>query len=189
MRVFISGGCKNGKSYFAQRLAKAQDNCGDLYYIATMKPVDEEDDERIERHKSERAGWGFSTVEHPVNIENILGKCNVYGSFILDSITALLANEMFGRDGGGGNIDLAGGKTLNGLLQVVNNIKNIVIVSDYIYSDAVFYDKTTERYRQTLAKIDRIVANKCDAVAEAAYSNLLIHKGGKMFGDLYEKIL
>ena len=43
MKIFISGGCKNGKSYFAQSLAKA--TCrgvgGPLYYIATMIPCDE----------------------------------------------------------------------------------------------------------------------------------------------------
>ena len=63
MRIFISGGCKNGKSYYAQHLAKAQQT-NFLYYIATMQPVDSEDDERIIRHKQERDDWGFTTIEH-----------------------------------------------------------------------------------------------------------------------------
>ena len=71
MRIFISGGCKNGKSYYAQRLAKAQCIGNGLYYIATMKPVDAEDDERIARHRRERDGFGFTTVEQPFDIENI----------------------------------------------------------------------------------------------------------------------
>ena len=43
MNVFISGGCKNGKSFYAQRLARRQaDETGSpLYYIATMIPHDE----------------------------------------------------------------------------------------------------------------------------------------------------
>jgi len=98
MRIFISGGCKNGKSYYAQHLAQAQKTelkNNSLYYIATMKPIDREDDERIERHRQERKGWGFTTVEQAIDIENILNKCDIRGSFLLDSLTALLANEMF----------------------------------------------------------------------------------------------
>jgi len=181
MRIFISGGCKNGKSYYAQRLAKAQENGGYLYYVATMKPVDEEDEERIKRHKSERAGWGFSTVEQPAGIEDILKKCNVRGSFLIDSVTALLANEMFENAGG---VKRPGGETLSGLLQVIDNINDIVIVSDYIYSDAVVYDPLTELYRKTLAKIDLAVSKKCDAVVEISYSNLIVHKGDMMLGKL-----
>lgn len=60
MNIFISGGCKNGKSYYAQRRAKDMaENAGvPLYYIATMIPHDEEDRIRIRRHLSERDGWG-----------------------------------------------------------------------------------------------------------------------------------
>lgn len=38
MSTFISGGCKNGKSYYAQRIVKAAGT--PLYYIATMIPHD-----------------------------------------------------------------------------------------------------------------------------------------------------
>ena len=39
MNVFISGGCKNGKSFYAQCLARRQaDEAGSpLYYIATKR--------------------------------------------------------------------------------------------------------------------------------------------------------
>ena len=65
MNVFISGGCKNGKSFYAQRLARRQaDEAGSpLYYIATMIPHDEEDHARIRRHLTERDGWGVTTLE------------------------------------------------------------------------------------------------------------------------------
>lgn len=49
MNIFISGGCKNGKSYHAQELARdmARENSLPLYYLATMIPTDEEDRARI----------------------------------------------------------------------------------------------------------------------------------------------
>lgn len=65
MNIFISGGCKNGKSYHAQELARDMAVQGGLplYYLATMIPHDDEDRARIRRHLSERDGWGFETVE------------------------------------------------------------------------------------------------------------------------------
>ena len=179
MKIFISGGCKNGKSYYAQRLAKAQQT-GPLYYVATMKPADSEDDDRIIRHKEERGGWGFTTVEQPVDIENILKKCCRCGSFLLDSLTALLANEMFPPPDWKINEDAAK-KIICGLSQITNNIGNIVIVSDYIYSDACIYDEFTEKYRRALAKTDRAAAEACDVVLEVAYTSVTIHKGREIF--------
>lgn len=45
MNIFISGGCKNGKSYHAQELARsmAQESNLPLYYLATMIPRDDFD--------------------------------------------------------------------------------------------------------------------------------------------------
>jgi adenosylcobinamide kinase/adenosylcobinamide-phosphate guanylyltransferase len=186
MKIFISGGCKNGKSYHAQRLAKAlcaTQQVGSLYYIATMKPVDAEDDERIVRHRQERKGWGFQTVEQPYDIEKILDKCDCGSSFLLDSLTALLANEMFLPDG---NVnEHVAVKITDGLRLVTNAVKNIVIVSDFIYSDAQIYDQLTEKYRESLAQIDRVAAIHCDIVLEIVYTNVIIHKGNKH----YEKII
>ena len=186
MRIFISGGCKNGKSYYAHNLAKAQ-QLRSLYYIATMKSVDAEDDERIRRHRLDREGLGFITIEQAVDIEKITCNCDCEGSFLLDSLTALLANEMFHSDGTVN--DSAAEKITKGLVQLTNNIKDIVMVSDYIYSDAFLYDPLTEKYRRALADIDRSAAEVCDVVLEIVYANVIVHKGGEIFGELYEKIL
>ena len=193
MKIFISGGCKNGKSRYAQYLAQAQQPAlngypekTSLYYIATMRPVDSEDHERIRRHRNDRGGRGFATVEQPVDIENILQKCDKDGSFLLDSLTAVLANEMFLPDRSVN--ENAAEKIKNGLSRIMNNIENIVTVSDYIYSDAFIYDELTEKYRKSLAEIDRMAAKNCDVVLEVAYTNVIVHKGKEAFGEVYDKI-
>ena len=175
MRVFISGGCKNGKSTFAQKLAKNHAKTGRLYYVATMISSDSEDDERIRRHQQEREGWGFTTVEQPKNIEEILTKCDKSGTFLLDSLTALLANEMFSQDSGFD--EKASERVRAGLARVLGNIKNIVVVSDYIYSEAFIFDPLTETYRQSLAALDRLAADKCDIVIEVTASQIYVQKG------------
>ena len=183
MRIFISGGCKSGKSIYAQRLAKSQ-NADLLYYIATMNAADGEDQERIIKHQAERAGWGFITQEQPCNIANILTSCNRQGSFLLDSLTALLANEMFPP---AGEVDEnAPQRVATELTLVLQQIERIVIVSDYIYADALLFDPLTTLYRQSLAELDRVAAQYCDVVLEAAYTQVIVHKGADIFSQVQE---
>lgn len=181
MRIFISGGCKNGKSWLAQRYARDQGPL--MYYIATMRPSDDEDRERIQRHQKDRDGWGFLTVERQSDILSVLSECDCSGSFLLDSTTALLANEMFCPDGVI-NRD-AHIKTGKELAELLANIRNIVIVSDFIYSDAHIYDELTESYRKGLAYIDRVLVKACDIVLEVTAGNVICHKLNAEGGTRY----
>ena len=175
MKVFFSGGCKNGKSTLAERTIKTLSAGGPLYYIATMIPHDEEDRERIRRHVSSRAGLGFITLEQGVDVCDCLRSADPNGSFLLDSVTALLSNEMWPK---GGYVPNAGEKTANDLRELVQRVNNIVFVSDFIYADAGRYDSYTEVYRRALALCDRTLAEICDTVVEVFSTNPVIYKGG-----------
>jgi len=179
LKVFISGGCKSGKSLYAQRLSQKMQKPGaPLYYLATMIPTDNEDDERIARHQKEREGCGFETVEVGCDITAAVKQCDKQGIFLLDSVTALLANEMFGPDGR--VMPDAFIKVAAQLTEVLNSINDIVIVSDYIYSDAIVYDDLTEAYRRGLAYIDKQAARLCDVVLEFCGGNSIAHKGAEL---------
>lgn len=206
MNVFVSGGCKNGKSYFAQRLAKemAEEKNLPLYYVATMRPTDEEDKARIRRHIEDRDGWGFVTIEQAEDICKALKQCGtaenreaesianrrcerargeaeaesaqVQGVFLLDSVTALLSNEMFAADGS--IHPEAGAKVAEDLKRFAELTGNTVFVSDYIYSESRLFDELTEKYRESLALCDRTLAAACEQVYEVTYSIAKSHKNG-----------
>ena len=179
MRIFISGGSRSGKSDHAQYLAKSQPACGPLYYVATMLPADGEDRARIARHKERRRGWGFVTIEQPADVGGILGKSDPGGSFLLDSLTALLANEMFLPDG---SVQTeAAAKITGALTRLAGEIGHIVLVSDYIYGDAALYDPLTEAYRRSLAEIDRAAVAICDVVLEMTCGIAVAHKGKALY--------
>ena len=122
MIILLTGGCKNGKSSLAQKLSVflSKRKSGRLYYVATMKSTGEEDDERIRKHVEDRKGLGFTTIEIQEKIHRLPMKaekidtrpketeknaCRANGAetvesesartYLIDSITALLANEMF----------------------------------------------------------------------------------------------
>ena len=183
MNWFISGGCKNGKSHFAQNIARemaAESPARPLYYLATMIPHDVEDEERIARHLREREGLGFETIERGYDVSGclkgrtVLGKpVDPQGVFLLDSVTALLSNEMF-PDGG---VDLKAPQRLaEELVGFARRTGSVVFVSDYIYSDAMIYDELVEAYRRGLALIDRTLAATCDRVAEVAFGFIKLRK-------------
>ena len=54
MTYFLSGGSKSGKSMLAQQISKSLP--APHYYLATLRPTDEEDRAIVRRHLQERDG-------------------------------------------------------------------------------------------------------------------------------------
>lgn len=97
MNYFLSGGAKTENPRW--RSGSSAPSPGPHYYLATMIPHDDEDLLRIRRHIDDRAGLGFATVECGTDILSALGRMDHGGAVLLDSVTALLSNEMFRADG------------------------------------------------------------------------------------------
>lgn len=174
MTVFISGGAKCGKSSIAQDLTVALAKSGKHYYVATMIPSGEEDQERIHRHLADRAGMGFETVEC---FKNILSVAESDGTFLVDNITSLIQNALFSVEKNY-EMDLEAAKRCaDELIAFAKIVRHAVFVSDYIYSDAERYSESTEMYRKCLASIDRRLAEICDTVVEVSAGQMIIHKG------------
>ena len=162
MKAFISGGAKNGKTTLGQDLAVHLAAGGTHYYVATMISADAEDDERIRRHIADRAGMGFETIECPRHILSCLDTADRNGVFLLDSVTALLQNEIFPQEKDYA-LDLsAAERCAQELLEFE-------------------YDPMTEQYRRALAGLDRMLARECDTVVELAAGQRIVHKGGLPF--------
>lgn len=174
MKIFISGGCKNGKSTLAQMCAVSLAQEGPLYYLATMIPHDEEDRERIRRHVASREGKNFITIERGYDILSCLDETEAEGTFLLDSVTALVSNRMF-HDGTADKH--AGLQAAEELCEFAKRVKNVIFVSDFIFSDDKHYDEYTEAYRQNLAFCDKSLAALCDTVVEVCIGHHTLYKG------------
>ena len=158
MTIFISGGCKNGKSSIAEDCCVRLAEGGPMYYIATMIAYDDEDRERIKRHVASRDGKNFITLEQPRDLLECLKKSDPEnGTYLLDSVTALLINEMYSPDSAEADRK-AGKRTAKALASFAKKVKNAVFVSDYIYSETPAYSEYTEEYMKALALCDRTLA-------------------------------
>lgn len=177
MIVLISGGAKNGKSDFAQALALKLARGGKHYYVATMLPTGEEDQARIRAHRESRAGMGFETVECFRDILSLTERADPDATFLLDSTTSLMMNELF-HDTVTWQPDAdAAGQCAADLARFVRSVRNVVVVSDGIYSDAKRYGEATELYRRFLAEADRRIAAEADAVVEFSAGFPILFKG------------
>ncbi len=174
MKIFLSGGCKNGKSTLAETCVCRLADPGRRYYLATMIPHDAEDEERIRRHRAARAGKGFQTVECGRDLLRQVAATDGRGAYLLDSVTALLANEMFPD----GAADPGAPERVCAMLeQLYRRLEHLVVVSDFIYSDDLPYSAATEAYRRALAQCDRTLARLSDTVAEVCLGQTIVYKG------------
>ena len=172
MKYLIIGGSKSGKSEVSEKISLAL-NEDKVIYVATMKPYDKEDKERIKKHIQRRKGLKFETIEMERNLHNIVNNINKEDTVLIDSITSLLTNEMF--DG----IDIIKNPSkniLSGLKQILFKAKNTLIVSDYIFNDAIQYDEVTKNFQKELAIINRKLAVICDNVIECSFGNVKYYK-------------
>lgn len=178
MTALIVGGSKSGKSSLAQEIAVSLAGSGPLYYLATMVPRDGEDRARIARHLEDRAGLGFVTVEQGKNLPGCLARANREGTFLLDSVTALLTNEFFPPEKNYAPDYTAGQRVGDDILSLARQVRHLVVVADDLFRDAARYDGTTESYRQALGGILCRLAEEAELVVEMTMGNPVVHKGG-----------
>ena len=91
--ILISGPNDSGKSRFAESLLR--DRAGDKFYIATMIPQTEDNVRRIMKHRRQREGQRFQTLEHPGPVGG--AAVTPDSAVLLEDVSNLLGNAMFTR--------------------------------------------------------------------------------------------
>jgi len=91
--VLITGGCRSGKSAFAQASAEALP--GPRAYVATCPVIDRETEERIRRHREARHGKGWETIEETVDLAGVLRRAGDYRVLLVDCLTLWINNLLY----------------------------------------------------------------------------------------------
>jgi adenosylcobinamide kinase/adenosylcobinamide-phosphate guanylyltransferase len=90
--IFILGGARSGKSYFAESWARAHGR--DILYVATAQAHDDDMQARIAHHRAQRpAKW--HTLEAPIETGQAITQhlqTASYDTILLDCVTFLAAN-------------------------------------------------------------------------------------------------
>ncbi len=163
MLQLVTGGSGSGKSAYAEKLAMEQ-CAGRKFYIATMKPWDEECLRRIEKHRNMRADKHFETLE-------VYGRLNQLclpedSVVLLECLSNLAANVFFS---GEFREDEFVSMVSGDILGLKNQVKSLIIVANDVFSDGLAYDKETEAYRRMLAGVGNVLAGYADSLIEVVY--------------------
>ncbi|MCH2205457.1 MAG: bifunctional adenosylcobinamide kinase/adenosylcobinamide-phosphate guanylyltransferase [Lentisphaerales bacterium] len=97
----ITGGCRSGKSSYSEKLALNLP--GPHVYLATSPCLDDDMMNRIARHKRDRAGQGWQTVEEEINIAEQISK-NDGATILIDCLTLWINNLMWQAEQAGKEI-------------------------------------------------------------------------------------
>jgi adenosylcobinamide kinase/adenosylcobinamide-phosphate guanylyltransferase len=156
--IFITGGCRSGKSRYA--LDYANRHFSKKIYLATCEALDEEMAQRIENHKKVR-GPEWQTIEEPVEIVNKIKEHGGDGKVILiDCLTLWLYNLLMRWDNDSRIIDETG-RLINTIKQ---NPTSSILVSNEVGMGIVPADPLSRRYRDMLGAINQRIAEALDTV-------------------------
>ena len=156
--IFITGGCRSGKSRFA--LNYTNQHFSKKIYLATCEALDEEMAQRIEHHKKMR-GPEWHTIEEPVEI---VDKIRQYGDkvevILLDCITLWLSNILMKWD--------SDSRIMNEVDRSVNVIKqsptSFIIVSNEVGMGIVPAEPLGRRFRDLSGMVNQKIAEVADTV-------------------------
>ena len=196
--ILVTGGAASGKSEYAEErireLFRASGLPGKrLLYLATMqRDGSSETDSRIARHRQQRQGRGFETLEKACRLEDLkpadmneaadFSRCFV----LLEDLGNLLANEMYLPEG---RLYTAPSEEAVGAVQrplftaddednalyryvlaplrsLAEQAEVLLIVSNEIFSDGGEYEPETLRYLRNLGRLHQRLAAEAAEVTE-----------------------
>jgi adenosylcobinamide kinase/adenosylcobinamide-phosphate guanylyltransferase len=152
--TLITGGIKSGKSSRALESSRAWPRPAS--FLATAEALDEEMRLRIERHKAERAGLGFITIEEPLCLAAALlesGAC-----VIVDCLTMWVNNILYYNRKG--EFDAA----LDAFIDQLGRKDEVVVVSNETSLGNIPADESARLYNLFLAEANRKTAAAADRV-------------------------
>jgi len=153
VKTLVLGGARSGKSRFAEGLARGFE--GPRTYIATAEPFDEEMRQRIARHREQRAGAGWTTIEAPLDPAAALQGAE--GFVLLDCVTVWLGNLMHHQRDIGMSIDSL-------LSSLAETRARVVLVSNEVGLSIVPENAMARRFRDEQGIANQKLSSAVDEV-------------------------
>jgi Adenosyl cobinamide kinase/adenosyl cobinamide phosphate guanylyltransferase len=167
--LFVIGGARSGKSRYAQRRIEALP--GNLAFIATAQPFDDEMTQRIARHRSDR-GERWTTWEAPIDVSEAIAKAaRCADAVLVDCLTLWLSNVMLA-----GLDTEAMGATLIAALRASS--VPVVVVANEVGMGIVPENALARRFRDDAGRLNQNVAAMADEVVLVCAGLPLVLKSG-----------
>lgn len=161
MITLILGAKNSGKSAFAEKLVSEASSDDNRYYIATMIPYGEEGAMRVEKHRKQREGLNFKTIEMTHNIDEAVKQMDSpkEAFVLLECIPNLVANEMFEY-----KVSDVVNTVLNEICILEGKVKELYIVSYNDFGDVEDFDAETLVYINNINYVNQEIEKTADRV-------------------------
>lgn len=175
--LLVTGGCRSGKTAYAQERAEAA--ASGRIYLATATLFDEEMRARAERHQQERAGRGWSTVEEPYDLVGALVSLpETEEAVLVDSLTLWIATHQ--HENGAEEVSEEAIALEAALLAEAcrRRAGTVVLVTDEVGLGIVPANAEARLFRDLLGRCNQTVAAAADEVVLMSCGLPLWLKGG-----------
>lgn len=177
--VFLSGGVRSGKSALGEECAEKLAT-GRKIYFATALACDGEMKRRVEKHRRDRMGKHFVTLEQPQDAEQAAAFLRPGDTVLLDCLGNLTANEMFR---GGAPYDPKRREALirkifSGLCAVKGACENLIVISNDVFSGGDRGGTELSDYQEILGRLHVLLAERADLAAECVCGIPVYRRGG-----------
>jgi adenosylcobinamide kinase/adenosylcobinamide-phosphate guanylyltransferase len=162
--ALVTGGCRSGKSRFAQQLAEATGL--QRLYIATAPVLDVEMGERIIRHRQERGQRNWSTCEETLDLVRAFGAHTGFDTVLCDCLTLWVNNLLYQSEQ---KRNMLGEDDMARLAQEVIDAARqypgtVIFVTNEVGLGIVPADALSRRFRDMAGRCNQVMSAAADEV-------------------------
>lgn len=162
--TLVTGGARSGKSAYAQKLAERMPP--PRAYIATCPVIDGEMSERIEAHRRDREGKGYTTFEEPKDLAAVIRKTAGHSVAVVDCLTLWVNNLMREADERGAelgekDIEQAARKVLDAV--AVHPVP-VIFVTNEVGMGIIPANAVSRKFVDLAGRLNQLIAGGADEV-------------------------
>lgn len=175
MKALVVGGSGSGKSAFAEDLACSLSPT--RTYLATMESASPEAQSRIARHRRQRQGRGFTTIECPRSLAMQACATETGSVALLEDLGNLAANALFAYDGSMADPSTTLDRLEREVIALADHYDHVVVVGNEVGSEGISPYPATLTWIQLVGELCCRLAARFDLVIEVTAGIPLVVKG------------
>lgn len=160
--ILLTGGARSGKSGYCQKLAESIP--GPRTFIATCPIIDEEMRDRVARHKKDRQGQGWQTLEETIELAEAIAGRPESETVIIDCLTLWISNLLHAENGNKIDESVITGICTKIIQKCRARSGHVFFVTNEVGLGIVPDNQLARRFRDLSGRCNQIIAREADRV-------------------------